>query len=166
MMKFILFSLALLFSNNHGQDPANFFKASFKDNSIITQMVQDFSIPEILEADIGNKHFNLLQAKTLNQKKIGLSGRESLPKDFGMIFLYDKKSVRQFWMQGMNFPLDFVWIDGDKIIQINENISIQNLPPPETIESQYPADKVLELNAGTCKESNIKVGDSIRFIYD
>ena len=45
----------------------------------------------------------------------GLSERQSLAEDKGMLFLFEKPDHYAFWMKGMEFPLDIIFINGDKI---------------------------------------------------
>jgi uncharacterized membrane protein (UPF0127 family) len=63
-------------------------------------------------------------------------------------------------MRGMKFNLDIVWIDGNNITYIAENVPYAS---KETIKPEAPADKVLELDAGTIDKLNVKVGDEIKF---
>lgn len=104
-------------------------------------------------------------ADTNEKRKQGLGGRSSLGENEGMLFIFEKADKHPFWMKGLSFPLDFVWIKEDKVIDILENI----LPPTSEqkdadlpiYSSKVEADKVLELNGGSIKRLNIKVGDII-----
>lgn len=40
----------------------------------------------------------------------GLSGRESLAENQGMLFVFPKLDIYEFWMKDMKFPLDIIWI--------------------------------------------------------
>ncbi len=88
--------------------------------------------------------------------------RQSLPKDAGMLFVFDKEGEYPFWMKNTLIPLDIIWLDKDKkVIYINENTQ-----PCKTVNCEsYGTDKnskyVLELNAGIAKEIGLKVGDLI-----
>lgn len=93
----------------------------------------------------------------------GLSNRAKLDKDKGMLFVFPEDDFYRFWMKDMKFPLDFIWIDNDKIVDLTENV-----PPPKSpneilsaFTAKYPFDKVLEINAGTIKSYNIRIGDKI-----
>ena len=95
-----------------------------------------------------------------------MGGRESLASDSGMLFVFDRVDKHVFWMKGLSFALDFVWIKDDKVVDVSENI-----PPPESGQtdeslpiytSKVEFNKVLEVNAGTVKKLNIKVGDTIK----
>ncbi len=105
-------------------------------------------------------------ADTDEKRSQGLSGRDKLEEDEGMLFIYQTPGYYKFWMKDMQFPLDFIWIEGDKIVDITENVLIpdknnQFLP---VYTSLYKADKILEVNAGLIKSKGVKIGDKI--IYE
>ena len=91
----------------------------------------------------------------------GLSGRETLCQNCGMLFVFEKPKIQNFVMRGMKFPLDFVFISHGRIVELSESV-----PPPrggETplqIISTVPADMVLEINAGFISKHQIKIGNS------
>lgn len=89
----------------------------------------------------------------------GLSDRESLDAQAGMLFLFEGPSIYPFWMKDMHFPLDIIWINGDRVVEIT------TLPPPDrdhpipaTHVPTRRADKVLEINAGKAKELGLQNG--------
>lgn len=102
-----------------------------------------------------------------NSRKKGLSDRDSLPIDQGMLFVFDSSANHTFWMKDMKFAIDIIWIDEDKkIVHIAENIS----PEPDKQDAELtryssptPSKFVLELNAGLTKLNNLKVGDLVDF---
>ena len=103
-------------------------------------------------------------AATETQKQKGLGGRSSLPQDNGMLFPYDHKEQYNFWMRGMQFPLDFIWIDDKIIADITRNVQ-----PPQgnNIPIVTPAvaiDTILEVNAGTVDRLGIQIGDTVEFL--
>lgn len=114
---------------------------------------------KFLKADIGNKTYILEIADTLNKKGNGLSGRESLPKNQGMLFTFKNSTYHGFWMKDMNFALDFIWVQDNKVVDITENV-MMGLEP---FSGRSKHDKVIELNAGQIKESQIRIGDSVYF---
>lgn len=96
----------------------------------------------------------------------GLGGRDSLVKDEGMIFLFATPRRPIFWMKGMRFPLDFIWLNNGRIVDLQRSV-----PPPNpgTPEDQLPSiipqslvDAVLEVNAGFIAENKLAVGDSVK----
>lgn len=108
--------------------------------------------------------FTVDVAATESQKELGLGGRASMPETRGMIFPYDHKEQFEFWMRGMQFPLDFVWIDGKTVVDITENV-----PPPVgnerpiIVKPKSPVDKILEIKAGLIQKYGIKIGDTVDF---
>lgn len=115
-----------------------------------------------------NKHtFQVELAQTEAQRVLGLSGRKTLGANNGMLFTFPTSDYPAFWMKNMNFPLDIIFINNDTIVTIKNNIQPapkgalnQNIP---TVTSTAPANKVLELNAGTAKKNGFKVGDKVTF---
>ena len=111
----------------------------------------------ILTAEIADT--NALRAK-------GLSTRESMLQDYGMLFIFPASGNYSFWMKGMLFPLDFVWVNGETVVDLKENVALpgdvlsENWP---SFSSRQPFDKALELNAGAIKSLGIKVGDRVKF---
>jgi len=101
-------------------------------------------------------------ADTLEKHIQGLSDSEELIG--GMLFLFNDRQVRSFWMKNMNFPIDIIWIDDNKIVNISENLVPEGEKPKETYSSIYPVNYVLEVNAGFCKENNILVGSKVKII--
>jgi uncharacterized membrane protein (UPF0127 family) len=102
-------------------------------------------------------------ADTSQKRNQGLSGRASLPRNQGMLFIFDRPDRHSFWMKDMNFPLDFVWINKNRVIEITENVRPPDFQPPQSLTPKNPADMVLEINAGLAKKINIKIGDKINF---
>ena len=65
-------------------------------------------------------------------------------------------------MRGMNFPLDVVWIKDDKVTGCEQNIAIKDKKGEwSVIKSDREVNRVLEINAGKCKEFNIQEGDNL-----
>jgi uncharacterized membrane protein (UPF0127 family) len=95
----------------------------------------------------------------------GLSGRTELGQNRGMLFLFGQPGAYHFWMQGMKFPLDFIWIHGKTIVDVDENVPppVGGEPPIELSASE-PVDQVLEVNAGIINRLKISVGDTIEFV--
>ncbi len=113
---------------------------------------------------IKDKTFNLLVAKSENDRQIGLSKHKRLPQDSGMVFLFDRPDLYTFWMKDMKFPIDIIFIRGNKIVTI-----YPDLEPPKPNDNNLPvlspktrSDKVLEINAGLSKKYNFKNGDEVK----
>jgi uncharacterized membrane protein (UPF0127 family) len=92
----------------------------------------------------------------------GLSSRESLAKDRGMLFLFPQPGNYPFWMKEMKFNLDFVFIKDQTVVDLVENVPFpQPGESPQTVIAKEEFDKVLEVNQGKVEEIGIKVGSQV-----
>lgn len=99
-------------------------------------------------------------ADTAEKKAHGLSGRSDLGENQGMLFLYDKPGLYSFWMKGMQFPIDIIWIDENyTIIDITKNVRPDSFP--QSFQPQRHAQYVLEVNAGFADKNDIDIGDAV-----
>jgi uncharacterized protein len=97
------------------------------------------------------------------EKEKGLGYRKALLPKHGMLFPYDHKELFAFWMKGMQFALDFIWIDGNKIVDITKDVQPPNGLDMHVVKPSVPVDKILEINAGDVDTYNIKIGDTVVF---
>lgn len=123
--------------------------------------VSDRSTPTV---QIGATKIPVELATTNAARQKGLSGRNSFAADRGMLFIFDHPDLYRFWMPDMHFPLDMIWIQNGKVVDISENVSNAFDPAhPRFYTPSSPAQYVLEVNAGFAKKHAIKIGDTIRF---
>lgn len=104
-------------------------------------------------------------ADNSKERSAGLSGKESLAVDQGMLFIFSETKKYSFWMKGMKFPLDMIFIREGKIVDLLKNIP---LPIPNQPDSQLPIyqpvvpiDMLLEVNSGFIDQHNIMIGDAV-----
>lgn len=121
-----------------------------------------FSVSPVTATAIDLTDLRLELATTDAARIQGLSGRERLDPDAGMLFVFDEPGIYPFWMKDMKFPIDILWINGDRIVDI------VTLPPPTTGAVVPPrhiplkmADRVLELKAGEAEKRNLTIGSQI-----
>jgi hypothetical protein len=101
-------------------------------------------------------------ASTPDEQERGLSGRDSLPTDAGMLFPFPKPDVYYFWMPDMHFSIDMVWVGTDKrVIGVTGNISPDTYP--EVFSPPSPISYVLELNQGDAAKFDIATGTQLVF---
>ncbi len=99
-----------------------------------------------------------IATSTMDQAR-GLSYRQTLPQNQGMLFIFNQPEDRKFWMLGMKFPLDFIWIREGLVVAISENIPPpKGVSMPQVIDPLEATDMVLEVNAGEIAKQGIKVG--------
>ena len=95
---------------------------------------------------VNGKTFDLEFANNQKEREKGLSGRDSLPDDHGLFFVFDQPDYYGFWMKEMKFPIDIVWFDKNKkVVGITRNLTPESYP-----KIFYPPQKIkyaLEVNA-------------------
>ena len=115
---------------------------------------------------IGGERFGVEVAVTPEERRVGLSGRESLAADAGMLFAFEGERMLSFWMKDTLIPLDIVFIDGDRRI-----VDVQTMTPELDVatrdltvyQSAEPARYALEVNAGVAEELGLRVGMEVVF---
>lgn len=101
---------------------------------------------------VGDTDVNVDLAIEPQEQSLGLGYRNGLDEDSGMLFVGSAPRGRTFWMQGMRFCLDIIWIENGEIVGAAENVC----PDPEgtadadreTYSSGVPVTHVLEMDAG------------------
>lgn len=112
----------------------------------------------MVKVEIGDKEYNLREARTKEERAKGLSGIKELPKDEGMIFYFDEPQTVSFWMKDTLIPLDIIFINSD-----NEVISVhEGKPNDETPITEKNVKYVIEVNVN----SEITEGDELEFEDD
>lgn len=109
---------------------------------------------------VNGQTISVMVAKTDKEKQLGLSGRNKIGENQGMLFIFDTPNYYSFWMKEMKFPIDIIYINGNKITTV-----VENAKPPlsanDNLAIYQPSeksDKVLELNAGSADKLKIKTG--------
>jgi uncharacterized membrane protein (UPF0127 family) len=115
----------------------------------------------------GAKTIDVLVATTGAQAARGLGYRDTLAQDSGMLFDMHTVQVPAFWMKGMRFPLDMVWIGDDKRVA---GVTADIPPQPGAADrglklyaSPAPVRFVLELNAGAAHRMGLEAGRQLNF---
>ena len=116
---------------------------------------------------INNQRIDVEVADTPALQKQGLSGRDQIAENHGMLFVFGPEYPPPiFWMKGMLIPIDIIWIRDNEVVKIDEKAE----PPPSAFTpdedlTKYEApgsiDYVLEVGSGFCQRNNIKVGNTI-----
>jgi len=100
-------------------------------------------------------------ADTDDARSAGLMDVRDLPRDHGMLFIFDDDRERSFWMANTPLSLDIIFADKDgKIVRVHRNTQPFS---QENFVSGAPARYVVEVNAGYTVEHDITEGDKIEF---
>ncbi len=110
-------------------------------------------------------------ANTDRERSLGLGQRAGLLPDTGMLFVFDgPPEVRNFWMGGMRFCLDIIWLQDGVITGAAENTcpgppgESQDLIPRH--QSPGAAEYVLEMPAGFLAGNGYGVDTPVTFGED
>lgn len=112
--------------------------------------------PAEAEIVVGTTPVTVELAVTSAQQTLGLGYRNGLEPGTGMLFVNDRARLQTFWMKGMRFCLDIVWIENGEIVGAAENAC----PDPEgtsdrdraRFSSPEAVTYILEVPAGWLQE--------------
>ena len=114
-------------------------------------MIEAKKTKNIGSIKIGNQEYDVLLAKSEDQKKQGLQFFKNLPKDEGILFYINEDSPIEttFHMHNVPFPIDMIFLDDEfKVLDVKRG-------NPEEDNIKGIASYVLEVNV----DSGIKEGD-------
>ncbi|MGI8423807.1 MAG: DUF192 domain-containing protein [Chloroflexota bacterium] len=104
-------------------------------------------------------------ARTDLERQKGLGGHAPLNETDGMLFVFDSPAFHSFWMKGMLFPLDLMWIENGVVVHIERDAPHHAPETPDLRLPIYapaaPATYVLEVNAGFGARYGIGVGTPV-----
>lgn len=110
---------------------------------------------EKINISIGDKQYKVSLAITEEEHEKGLQNIEELPKNEGMLFIFNNPDEVSFWMKDTKIPLDVVFINEDLIV---ESIH-KGVPESEEFMTEKDIMYVLEVNA----DSGLQKGDELDF---
>lgn len=100
-----------------------------------------------------------------SQQQLGLGYRNGLDEDTGMLFIGDSPRPRTFWMQGMRFCIDIIWIENGEITGAAESVCPDPEGTSDTDRERYssgePVTHVLEMPAGWMQENGYGPGTPV-----
>jgi len=131
-----------------------------------SKYLQPSASSQVKTMTVGTKTIQVEIANTRDLRTKGLSGVTSLPKDNGMLFVFEsKKATPTFWMKDMLIPLDIIWIANGKVVKLDKNVAAPASDAKDGSLIKYSSpqavDYVLEVNSGFSDTNNIKVNDSV-----
>ena len=119
--------------------------------SALARQVAPLPLPTA-EITVGGVPLTVELAYQSADTALGLGYRQGLAAGTGMLFLFEGPAPRSFWMRGMQFCIDIIWIENGVIQGAAESVCPA---PPGTADadlpsyhSPVPATYVLEVPAG------------------
>lgn len=109
------------------------------------------------KASFGGVSLRIEYAETNAAREKGLGGRASIPKNYGMLFIFPKPNYYGFWMKDTLVPLDIFWLDNKgRVVYIARDVATSSFP--NVFYPSAPALYVLETDAGFAQMHNIATG--------
>lgn len=104
-------------------------------------------------------------ADTPEKLLFGLAFREFLPKNEGMLFIFDKSDAHRIWTKGFQIPVDVIWVDESKqvvhLVKGAEPCSQDPCPfygpPPQN--ARY----IIQTNVGFAQREGVVAGTELTF---
>lgn len=112
---------------------------------------------EISSAEFGGVSLRLEYATTPAARERGLGGRNEIPQNYGMLFVFPKDGSYGFWMKDMLVPIDIFWLNyKGQVVSITTDVAASTYP--DVFYPTTPARYVLETAAGFARDHFIKIG--------
>lgn len=108
-----------------------------------------------IKIKINSTTYNVEVAITDEEREKGLQNITELPKNEGMLFVFNDSEEVSMWMKDTKIPLDIIFIDMDLMVKA----VYQGVPNSEEMMTEQDVNFVLELNVN----SGVKVGDEVEF---
>lgn len=103
--------------------------------------------------------FRLEIADTDASRRQGLSGRDPLKLQEGMLFEFPEEGIYPFWMKDMKFALDIIWMRQGQVVDV---VTLQPPSSGDVVPAAHiptkKADQVLEIDAGRAKQLGLEPG--------
>lgn len=118
------------------------------------------------EITVGDQRLTVELAATPESRARGLGYRQGLAPGTGMLFIFPESGERSFWMKGMRFCLDIIWIDGGQIVGAAEGACPDPSGTADADRAKFPfevpAQLVLEVPAGWLAEHGFGPGTPVQ----
>lgn len=125
-------------------------------------------VPSVIRSvTLAGVSVDVVLADTAEKQIRGLGGVTELGWTQGMLFPFEQKAARIFWMKDMLIPIDIIWLSDTMVVGIEKSV-----PPPQpgqsdgdlpTYRSPDSVNYVLEVPAGFAEKNGLKVGDVVSY---
>jgi hypothetical protein len=104
-------------------------------------------------------------ADTDSLRTAGLSNRQKMDWNAGMLFVFPDAAQRAFWMIDCRFDLDIAYLDGRGVVRDIQTMVIEPGVRPEALR-RYPSATsdiayALETNRGWMAANGVKIGQKV-----
>ncbi|MEM6332826.1 MAG: DUF192 domain-containing protein [Planctomycetota bacterium] len=127
-------------------------------------------IPATVPITLKGQTFDLELALTRDQQFQGLSDREFIAPDGGMIFVFAAAARRDFVMRRCLVPIDIAFISPTGTVTATHAMQVEPYDRADLLlkrySSRYPAQFVIELAGGTIERIGLKAGEHVELPLD
>lgn len=119
---------------------------------------------EFVNLTLGNDEVEAEVVRSFAAKTLGLSGRDGLAPNTGMLFVFTETSNPEIWMKDMKFAIDIIFVNREGlVVAVFENATPESYfeKPPKMFRTLEGSRYVLEVPAGTVQDARLRVGMSI-----
>ena len=115
---------------------------------------------------IGDRTIVAEIADTEAKREFGLMYRKALPKNEGMLFIFENSQVLNFWMKNTLIPLSIGYFDENRnLLEIHEmKPQVVGEREMRTYPSHLPAKFALEMPANWFRSNSIRSGMIFTFV--
>lgn len=121
---------------------------------------REYFLPKVL-VQIGDQKVMVEIADSPFARARGLSRHAPLQENQGMVFIFSKPDRHQFWMKDMKFPVDIVWLNEGRVVDIAPVVPVSVTKDLPVYMPRLPASSALELRAGFVDRHRVKIGDTV-----
>jgi uncharacterized membrane protein (UPF0127 family) len=116
----------------------------------------------VIETDAGDVVVQVEIADSSAERAKGLMGRQQLPEDAGMVFLFPADSSTAFWMKDTLIPLSIAFYRADGTIVRILDMEPCRRDPCRVYDPQATYRGALEVNRGAFRRWGVVTGDRVR----
>jgi uncharacterized membrane protein (UPF0127 family) len=113
---------------------------------------------QVKKVILKGKVFRVEIVDTEKKRELGLGGRGAICQECGMLFVFPENGRHPFWMKGMRFSLDIVWLEKGRVAAVEKDIPASS---EKIFSPSVDSDQVLEFNAGTAAALHVVAGDTV-----
>ena len=157
----------------HGMTPHKRFAMAFMTSLllVLAHGCKPAEPPTHHELVIGGELWNLELAVTPEDIEQGLMFREEIPPGTGMLFLFDRSQMHQFWMGNCLTDIDIIFLDAaGHVTAVHEMVAEPPQAPDESdfdyrdrmpsYSSRFPVRAAVEFPPGTIGRLGLKANQA------
>ncbi|MAY73790.1 MAG: hypothetical protein CMJ31_03525 [Phycisphaerae bacterium] len=137
---------------------------------------QDPPPPGFERVRINGESFDLELAIDHPSREEGLKGRENIPADQGMLFVFPDVDKRSFWMHNCLAPIDIIYLDPTGRVTATHQMKVELKQDGEAeaayqrrltrYGSKFAAKYVIELKGGRLEDLDVQEGQEIKLDHE